>query len=73
MAVDIQPSSAAPVPDPAATFHEKKVRQFKSLWLPFKDDKKLRPRWESAMTLCIGSLEATRRASSRAQLFRKSV
>lgn len=25
--------------------HGKKVRQFKSLWLPFKDDMKPRPRW----------------------------
>jgi hypothetical protein len=25
--------------------HDKKVRQFECLWLPFKDDKKLRPRW----------------------------
>jgi protein-tyrosine phosphatase len=25
--------------------HDKKVRQFEWLWLPFKDDKKLRPRW----------------------------
>jgi protein-tyrosine phosphatase len=25
--------------------HGKKVRQFKSLWLPFKDDKQPRPRW----------------------------
>jgi len=25
--------------------HGKKVRQFKSLWLPFRDDKKPRPRW----------------------------
>jgi Dual specificity phosphatase, catalytic domain len=25
--------------------HGKKVRQFKSLWLPFRDDKKLRPNW----------------------------
>jgi protein-tyrosine phosphatase len=25
--------------------HDKKVRQFKSLWLPFKDDKQPRPRW----------------------------
>ncbi len=34
--------------------HDKKVRQFECLWLPFKDDKKLRPRWESATTLGIG-------------------
>ena len=25
--------------------HGKKVRQFKSLWLPFRDDMKPRPRW----------------------------
>jgi protein-tyrosine phosphatase len=25
--------------------HDKRVRQFKSLWLPFRDDKKPRPRW----------------------------
>ena len=25
--------------------HSKKVRQFKSLWLPFRDDMKSRPRW----------------------------
>ncbi len=25
--------------------HDKKVRQFESLWLPFKDDKQPRPRW----------------------------
>jgi protein-tyrosine phosphatase len=25
--------------------HDKKVRQFKSLWLPFRDDKQPRPRW----------------------------
>src|SRR5580700_3007311 len=25
--------------------HGKKVRQFKSLWLPFRDDGKSRPRW----------------------------
>jgi protein-tyrosine phosphatase len=25
--------------------HDKKVRQFECLWLPFKDDKKPRPRW----------------------------
>jgi hypothetical protein len=25
--------------------HDKKVRQFKSLWLPFRDDKEVRPRW----------------------------
>jgi protein-tyrosine phosphatase len=32
--------------------HDKKVRQFKSLWLPFKDDKQPRPRWfyEKALT-----------------------
>jgi protein-tyrosine phosphatase len=25
--------------------HRKKLRQFKSLWLPFRDDKKPRPKW----------------------------
>ena len=25
--------------------HDRKVRQFQSLWLPFKDDKKPRPAW----------------------------
>jgi protein-tyrosine phosphatase len=25
--------------------HDKKVREFVSLWLPFKDDKRPRPRW----------------------------
>jgi hypothetical protein len=25
--------------------HGKKVRQFKNLWLPFRDDKKPRPKW----------------------------
>lgn len=25
--------------------HDSKVRQFKNLWLPFRDDKKLRPDW----------------------------
>ena len=25
--------------------HTKKIRQFKTLWLPFKDDKKERPKW----------------------------
>jgi Dual specificity phosphatase, catalytic domain len=25
--------------------HGKKIRQFKSLWLPFRDDMKSRPRW----------------------------
>jgi predicted protein tyrosine phosphatase len=25
--------------------HGKKVREFKSLWLPFRDDKKVRPKW----------------------------
>ena len=25
--------------------HDKKVRQFECLWLPFKDDKQPRPRW----------------------------
>src|SRR5712692_9881747 len=25
--------------------HGKKIREFKSLWLPFRDDKKPRPRW----------------------------
>jgi protein-tyrosine phosphatase len=38
--------------------HDKKVRQFECLWLPFKDDKKSRPRWfyRKALTFYVRTL-----------------
>lgn len=38
--------------------HDKKVRQFECLWLPFKDDKRHRPRWfyRKALTFYVRTM-----------------
>ena len=45
--------------------HDKKIRQFKSLWLPFRDDKKPRPAWFYRRALRFYSLAFRRDPKSK--------